>query len=284
MHSVDLHAWVEAAANPANRALRQAVHTVVAAVSGDHILRDSSFLKGGMLLALRYDSNRYTTDLDFSNRQAYTKDREAEIVQALTRSLPLAVEALGYDLDCRLQKHRASPKPSPQHNYINLEMTIGYAYKGRPEHHRLMRGQAPSTLSIDYNFLESVPEEEVVEISDTGTLRVYGTTTLIAEKYRAMLQQVLRVRMRRQDVYDLGFLIDRYGPFSEDKSGLILEVLISKCQEREFTPDRMSMSSAQVRERARAEYGILAQEIDGLLPDFDETFDRVKAFYEGLPW
>lgn len=282
MHSVDLQAWVALAPGPVNRALRQAVHTVITAVSGDRVLREASFLKGGILLALRYDSNRYTTDLDFSNNQAYSDALGESIVQALRRSLPVAVEALGYDLDCRLQRYSA--QPSARHTYVNLEMTIGYAYKGRPEHRRLMRGQAPSTLSIDYNFLESVPEEEVVELSGSGTLRVYGTTTLIAEKYRAMLQQVLRDRMRRQDVYDLGFLIDRYGPFPEDRSRLILEVLIAKCQERDFTPDRMSMSSDEVRARARAEYATLAQEIDGQLPDFDENFDRVRAFYESLPW
>ena len=282
MFQIDLRAWVGQAPTPTNRTLRQAIHTVVTAVSLDRDLHDSSVLKGGILLALRHDSHRYTTDLNFSNDKSYTEDRGQSIVLALKRSLPLAVEALAYDLDCRLQ--RFSPEPSPVSTYVNLEMTIGYAYKGLPAHKRLIRLQSPSALSIDYNFLESVPEDEIIEIGSPGTLRVYGITTLIAEKYRAMLQQAVRNRMRRQDVYDLNFLIKRYAPFPDARIRQILEVMVAKCRERGIAPDRLSMSSDEVRRRAGAEYANLAQEIDGPLPDFDETFDRVKAFYEGLPW
>jgi hypothetical protein len=35
---------------------------------------------------------------------------------------------------------------------------------------------------------------------------------------------------------------------------------------------------------ASEEYAGLAQEIDGVLPEFDVAFDAVAAFYEGLGW
>lgn len=282
MYSADFRAWVDAADSPRERTLRQAIHTVIAAIAHDRTLHDSSYLKGGILLALRYASTRHTTDLDFSNSAPFTESRGRTVVDALRSTLPLVVEELGYDLDCRLQSYDV--QPSPRHTYVNLEMRIGYAAKGSPAHRRLERGQAADALSIDYNFLESVPEKELIEIGDDGTLCVYGLTTLIAEKFRAMLQQALRNRMRRQDVYDLNYLLERSGPFSESDDARILEVLVTKCQERGFTPTRDSMASDDVYRRARAEYAHLAAEVDGTLPDFDVSFGRVRAFYEQLPW
>lgn len=282
MYSADLHAWVDAANGPADRALRQAIHTVVASIARSRLLHDCSYLKGGILLALRYDSTRHTTDLDFSNSGPYSRERGQSVLDALKATLPVAVEELGYDLDCRLQSHDV--QPSPDHTYVNLEMRIGYAAKGTRAHFRLMRCQAPAAVSIDYNFLEGVPEPELIEIGDGGTLRVYGLTTLIAEKYRAMLQQTSRNRVRRQDVYDLNYLLGRSDlPDPRDRSRM-LEVLISKCEERGITPTRGSMSSEDVYRRTQAEYANLAAEVEGPLPDFDVSFRRVRQFYEGLPW
>lgn len=282
MYSADFRAWVKAADGPRERMLRQAIHTVIVAIAHDRTLHDSTYLKGGILLALRYASTRHTTDLDFSNSAPFTETGGRAVVDALRSTLPLVVEELGYDLDCRLQSHDV--QPSPNHTYVNLEMRIGYAMKGSPAHRHLERGQAADALSIDYNFLESVPEKELIEIGDDGTLRVYGLTTLIAEKYRAMLQQALRNRTRRQDVYDLNYLIERFGPFSGTDTARILEVLVAKCQERGFTPTRISMANDDVHRRARAEYAHLATEVEGMLPDFDESFGRVRNFYEQLPW
>lgn len=281
MYSADFRAWVEAANGPGERALRQAIHTTVAAIAGNRHLHESSYLKGGILLALRYASTRYTTDLDFSNSSRYSDERGRAIVDALTSTLPTIIEELEYDLDCRMQGWRADP--SPRHTYVNLEMRIGYAAKGTPAHRHLERGQAVNILSIDYNFLESVPETELIEISQDNTLRVYGLTTLIAEKFRAMLQQALRNRMRRQDVYDLNHLIERFGPLASGDMQRTLDVLVAKCEERNFTPTRNSIDD-EIRRRAKAEYANLAAEIEGPLPDFDTSFDRVRNFYEDLPW
>lgn len=282
MHSADFRGWVEAADQPRERALRQAIHIVVSAIGRNRELHDTSFLKGGILLALRYGSMRHTTDLDFSNSAPYTEERGQAILDALTGTLPSVIEELGYDLDCRLQGHDV--QPSRHATYVNLEMRIGYARKGSAAHRRLERGQSPDRLTIDYNFLESVPEKELIEIGDDGTLCVYGLTTLVAEKYRAMLQQARRNRMRRQDVYDLNYLVENFGPFGEADKARILEVLVAKCEERGFTPMPGSMAESEVYRRARAEYSNLEPEVVGDLPDFDTSFGRVRAFYEDLRW
>lgn len=282
MYNANFRAWVDAANGPKERALRQAIHTIIATIARNRLLHDSSYLKGGILLALRYNSTRHTTDLDFSNSASYSKEYGQSVLDGLTSTLPVIIEELGYDLDCRLQSHDV--QPSPDHTYVNLEMRIGYAAKGTPAHRRLERGQAPDTLSIDYNFLESVPETELIEIGDDGTLAVYGLTTLIAEKFRAMLQQASRNRMRRQDVYDLNYLMERIDPLDPIDRARTLEVLIAKCKERDITPTRDSMANDEIYQRAQAEYANLAAEVEGPLPDFDTSFRRVRQFYEGLPW
>lgn len=282
MYNANFSAWVDAANGPKERALRQAIHTIIATIARNRLLHDSSYLKGGILLALRYNSTRHTTDLDFSNSAPYSKEQRQSVLDGLTSTLPVIIEELGYDLDCRLQGYDV--QPSPDHTYVNLEMRIGYAAKGTPAHRRLERGQAPDALSIDYNFLESVPETELIEIGDDGTLAVYGLTTLIAEKFRAMLQQASRNRMRRQDVYDLNYLMESIDPLDPIDRARTLEVLIAKCEERDITPRRDSMANDEIYQRAQAEYANLAAEVEGPLPDFDTSFQRVRQFYEGLPW
>lgn len=282
MYNANFQQWVSTANGEKERMLRQAIHTIIVAIAHDRHLRDFSYLKGGILLALRYGSIRHTTDLDFSNSARYSERHHQAVIDTLVSALPATVEALGYDLDCRLQSQRV--QPSPQHTYVNLEMRIGYAPKGTPAHRRLQRGQASDTISIDYNFFESVPDKECIGIGDDGTLYVYGLATLIAEKFRAMLQQPLRNRMRRQDVYDLNHLIEKFSPFNPDQSAQILTTLIAKCEERQITPTRDSMANGDIYRRAQAEYPHLAAEVEAPLPDFDGSFRRVRQCYEALPW
>jgi hypothetical protein len=45
------------------RELRQAVHTVLAAIAHDTQLRADMIMKGGILLAVRYQSVRFTKDI-----------------------------------------------------------------------------------------------------------------------------------------------------------------------------------------------------------------------------
>ena len=93
----EYRAWVDAADSPRERTLRQAIHTVIAAIAHDRTLHDSSYLKGGILLALRYASTRHTTDLDFSNSAPFTESRGQAVVDALRSTLPLVAKRIGVD-------------------------------------------------------------------------------------------------------------------------------------------------------------------------------------------
>jgi hypothetical protein len=56
--------WVDQ--SPDYRLFRQAVHTILTAISGAPELQASMIMKGGVLLALTYSSQRHTRDIDFS--------------------------------------------------------------------------------------------------------------------------------------------------------------------------------------------------------------------------
>jgi Nucleotidyl transferase AbiEii toxin, Type IV TA system len=87
-------------------------------------------------------------------------------------------------------------------------------------------------------------------------------TDLIAEKFRALLQQVVRNQhrqqkiYRRQDVYDIAHLVTRFPPDDGERS-TILESFREKCAARGITPTADSLSDPRIAERARAEWNSL---------------------------
>jgi predicted nucleotidyltransferase component of viral defense system len=105
---------------------------------------------------------------------------------------------------------------------------------------------------------------------------------LIAEKMRALLQQPIRKRNRRQDVYDIAYLIDDHDFSSADKAG-ILATLIEKCRSRSVEAKPESMDNPEIKQRAQADWETLALEI-GDLPPFEERFSLMRDLYVSLPW
>lgn len=66
MSTIDLVHWVNAETDPSRRSFRQASHLVLRAIANSHRLAPLMVMKGGTLLAIRYNSPRFTKDIDFS--------------------------------------------------------------------------------------------------------------------------------------------------------------------------------------------------------------------------
>lgn len=280
----DIKTWVEEASFKDNREFREAVHTILLAISSDEKLKASMILKGGILLAIRYKSHRYTKDIDFSTEKNLGGDITKEsISESLNNSLSYVVEMLDYDLDCRVQSSRLQPK-DPNSKYPSIKMKIGYAYKGTPKHKRLIALKSPDTISIDYSLNEAVPNIETMTLDDEDEILAYSLTDLIAEKYRSLLQQVPRNRTRRQDIYDLDLLIGEIKNIDSIEKSKILASLINKSKARDIKPDINSFDDPELKFRAQTDYKTLEDEIEGKLPDFDDLFKNVYQFYKSLPW
>lgn len=276
--------WVEEAGTAANREFRQAIHTILSAIANEPNLKANMVLKGGILLAVRYQSDRYTKDIDLSTNKTLDEITPTQIASNLDDALALTVEILDYDLDCKVQSCKVNPSNQEKPTFPSINLKIGYAYKGTNKHHRLLAGQSPSAISIDYSLNEPTPNIEKFNLSDTDEIYVYSLTDLIAEKFRSLLQQVERDRNRRQDIFDLHLILTSDLSIDATEKAKILNSLRGKATSRGIHPSISSLDSEEVFGRSKAEYYTLADEVTGELPDFDSSYDLVNKFYKSLPW
>lgn len=264
---------------------REAVHTILVAITRSEALKTSMVMKGGILLALGYESTRYTKDIDFSTAKTLKEFELETFIQELKSALVEAVESLDYGLDCQVQSYKQKP-PKSDATFPTIEISVGYAYKhDRNAHRRLLNKNSSNIVEIDYSLNEPSREVEIFEIEEGRHIKIYGFTELVAEKFRAILQQVVRNRRRRQDVYDLNFLLAHY-PQAQDviTKQKILDSLIEKAQSRGLAVAKESLSAPEVIKLSKAEYHLLVSEIEGPLPDFDTVYSVIQDYYESLPW
>lgn len=278
-----ISAWAAQFTGEQDKEFRQAVQTILLAIASHNELQASMVLKGGILLAIRYRSQRYTKDIDFSTSKTMAELDENEIAKELNGSLAAVVEELDYGLDCRVQKCELFPKRKDA-TFPSIRITVGYAYKGSSKHKRLQTKTSPSVVSIDYSTNEFIPSIENFKLTVGEEIQTYSLTDLIAEKYRALLQQVIRNRNRRQDVYDLYFILHEFAGLSDDEKSLILSSLLAKAKPRGLIPNISSMDDEEVKRRAGHEYDTLMDETLDELIDFNLAFEYITKFYRSLPW
>lgn len=284
LEDYDIVDWV-AQADKDQQEFREAVHTILAAIANDSQLRAKMVIKGGILLAIRYQSHRFTKDIDFSSDEKLKDVDVNKLTETLNNGFIQTAEELEYELDCRVQSCRVLPPKMPDASFPSVKMTVGYASRSdKRKHARLLVGKSPSTISIDYSLNELMPNLEVLDVGQEEPLRSYALTDVVSEKIRSLLQQVERNRTRRQDIFDLMLLIDKYPDLDETEKQEIFNSLIAKSASRDITPLQNSLDDPEIRERSQKDYPTLADEIEGDLQDFDELYDAVNKFYKSLPW
>jgi Nucleotidyl transferase AbiEii toxin, Type IV TA system len=166
-----------------------------------------------------------------------------------------------------------------------LILSIGYAPRSKPrELQRLLAGQAPTVVEIDYSYNEAVLDVEILRLTDGESLLAYSQLNLMAEKYRSLLQQPTRRRNRRQDVYDLALLLHGSNRLDASEQARLLACLLTSAKARDIEPDRQSLRDPAIRAMAAAGYDTLQPEIEDALAPFEAAYQTVQEFYEGLPW
>lgn len=281
MQTCDVLEWINKAQEPSIMELRKAIHTVIVAISNSHYLCDRMVVKGGVLLAIKFASTRFTKDIDFSTSEQYINFDKDKYMSELSENLALAVELLPYDLDCRIQSHELRPKAIG--TFPTLKTRIGYAVKGSAKHRKLVAGSCPDILQIDYSFNENNICIEYLEFDDDKSIKMYGLADLVGEKYRALLQQEVRNRIRRQDAYDIYWLL-KNGFLNYTSKTDIINSLRIKSLSRNLKVTKDSILNPEIKARSKKEYDTLAQEIEGDLPHFEEVYKRITDYYLSLPW
>lgn len=283
---VDVRAWVETArANPILYRDRQVTEIVLGAIGLAPSLSKTLVLKGGAVMALAFKSHRVTGDVDFTS-MAEPADITEKITTELNDSFPRTAIKLGYpDLLCQVQSVKKMPRAEnfEDYDFPALRVRIGSAKRGTGEEVRLLAGKASRVLDVEISFRDQVYAFQELNLYGAGVaVRAFTIHELIAEKLRALLQQPIRKRNRRQDVYDIAFLIDEHDFSVADKTA-ILTTLIEKCRSRGIDATPASMDDPEIYQRAHAEWETLALEI-GDLPPFEERFTLMRELYVSLPW
>jgi predicted nucleotidyltransferase component of viral defense system len=278
----DIATWASEAPYAEQREFRQAVHTILAPIANDPRLKNTMVIKGGILLGVRYQSRRFTKDIDFSTTGNLATMSVEDFRSAFESSLIQIIEELDYDLDCKVQSCKVNPQNRPDASFPSIELKIGHAYKGSPKHKRLLKLQSPSVVSIDFSLNEKILGVESLKLGSSGTINAYTFSDLVAEKFRSLLQQESRDRYRRQDIFDLSKLSELDS--NDDERRAIMESLIEKSRARGIEPLRDSLDNAELKRRAQADYHTLDDEIEEPLPEFEATYEVVRSFYQSLPW
>lgn len=236
---IDIDEWVEAVRyDPPRHRERQATQILLAAT---HLLipHAGMALKGGILMSVRYGSPRQTGDVDFSFLVEPDSFPEPERFRlSLDQALNEAALNLGYvDLWFQTRNPKERPRSIRENTFPALEFKIGYAKRGSPQQARLEKGQSGPLLSVDASFREPIFSLETVIFPNSNmSFHAYSLVDLIAEKYRALLQQSQRRRSCREDVYDIAFLVERIA-FNEEFKRTILSTIRKKCESRFIYPD-----------------------------------------------
>lgn len=284
---IDLRAWVEMArANPVAHRDRQVTEIVLTAIGLSADLSQALVLKGGTLMALAFQSTRVTADIDFSATQE--PEGFQDLLEAqLGLELPRAARQLGYlDLVCRVQGVKRHPRPTmfEEADFPALEVRVGSALRSNTNEMRaLEQRRAARVAKVEISFRDQVYAFQELTLNGAQVaIQAFSQTEIVAEKIRALLQQVVRNRGRRQDVYDLALLIERRA-FDDDDHHQILSTMIAKCRSRGIEPTQKSFADPEIAERAARDWDTLRLEVDNV-GDFHERFALVREFYERLPW
>lgn len=283
---VDVREWVESSrANPTLYRDRQVTEIILASIGLAPTLSKTLVLKGGTAMALAFKSNRVTGDVDFTSTIEPAALME-KLTTELNAALPRTAIQLGYPtLLCRVQSVKKMPRAQnfEDHEFPALRVKIGSALRGTNEEARLAEGKAARVVDVEISFRDQVYAYQELNLNGAGVaVRAFTIHELIAEKFRALLQQPLRNRNRRQDVYDIAFLIENHDMEEADRS-IILATLHEKCHSRGIEARQSSMDDPDIRQRAEAEWKTLALEV-GDLPPFDERFAMMRGLYVSLPW
>ena len=269
----------------AQRLDEDAILVVLEALSGEPLLFNDYALKGGTALRLAYQGPRASVDVDLSSMKPYPNQTDAESQTALAdfcNRLDGALASVANPrgiTDIRVQSRRVLPGGSREsRTFPAFKIKVGYSRKGIP------KPPYSDFVGLDVTLNDVVCEAEIATV-DGIDVHVSSLQDIVAEKLRALLQQVTRNRQRPGDVYDLWFLTSRFKRLLDPAE--VARFLVEKSSDKEGLEviTKSLFHNPDVNARARTDYDEIAERLrdDARLPDFDYAFSQILRFVDGLP-
>lgn len=288
---MDIKAWVNSPKDEEDRRFRKAIHLVLLAISKDKQLSHTLIIKGGIVMSLVYGGSRYTSDLDASSLETIDDLTPERLEKDLNRYLKVAEIEVGYGLAFNIHSIKPQPRRYQEAQYPAYKVKIGFAQQNNPsEMQRLRSKQSPSVIDIDISFNEllTVSDTEYIELNANRSILCYSLSQIIAEKYRSLLQQPVRNRNRRQDVYDIYHLLTDYADYfaKETTKHDVLEKLKRSAIGKNIDGYLHSegILAPEIKTMALKDFDTLKLEINITQIDPHQMFDEISAYYQALPW
>lgn len=283
--TADFQSWEDAAeGDKQTHQERVASEVFLAALGTTESFRKKIFLKGGVLVGAVYESGRNTADLDFSTIAEPSRDFLDQLEAEIVAALPAAAARVGSpDTVLKVQSVKYRPRKDTfvEANAPAIEVKFAYADKGTKGERRLIEGKSSNVIYADISFNEEIENIQEIYIGQTGvSFFAYSKIDLVAEKLRSVLQQKTRNRNRRQDIYDLWYLIENHH-IDDEELQKIKEAFLKKAASRDMAPTEHSFNDPEIRDRSSSDWDTLAAEVSEL-PEFSAAFDVVSNFYQRL--
>jgi predicted nucleotidyltransferase component of viral defense system len=278
----DVAAWAtrEAVALQDAR-VRFAQFVILGSIASEPTLRNNLVFKGGNALDFALQPNRSTIDLDFSLDMATGPDLADG--EALQTAISAGLRRVAPMYGCGLAVHavRQNPRGSDR-SFVTYTARVGYAL---PDQRQLLirmaSGQSsPHVMPIEISINEPIFDSSTFVINERfGALRISTLEDIVGEKLRALLQQSIRNRTRRQDVLDLAVAI-RLNPALD--RARVASALVLKANARDVPVSRAAFNSEDLALRADQDYAALEGTTRTLFIPFDEALAIVLAFVDEL--
>lgn len=252
---------------------RRAIAAVLDAVSRDEALFKEYVLKGGLALQLVFGSPRHSDDLDFNAVHPTAN----EITDATSRRLLQFYERLDDLLSQTAARHDfqrlATSRQMLSKEIPTLMTDIDYATSGGDS------GQVKLQLT-----LSEIVCDTAVKPYNGFEIHTASVEDILAEKLKALLQQITRDKVRSSDVFDVWYFSTRSEV--EVDPALVTQYLLEKKKQWRTMPP---LSKGQFRRKSVVQYS--AQEYSDLarlLPDsfdlvpFREAYECILRFVDSL--
>ncbi|MFO0850333.1 MAG: nucleotidyl transferase AbiEii/AbiGii toxin family protein [Gemmataceae bacterium] len=276
-----IEVWRRATGVTVDEARKRFVQFVtLVSIAGRPAVGGTLAFKGGNALRFLFGSPRSTVDLDFTVTGGLP-DTEPDLRRVFDDALRTGGRKHGIKVRC--QRVHRNP-PSPAATRPTYEIKVGFQFPGDRyfADYEATDRAVPSAIVLEVSFNDVVCETEYRPLGpdDGATIRACTLNDIVAEKLRALLQQVPRGRTRPQDVFDIARIVRLPAPALD--LGRVAEYLVRKCVEREVTATRAAFRNPEVERRAGTGYDDILKLTQGEFPPFAEAWAVVLSLVDRL--
>jgi predicted nucleotidyltransferase component of viral defense system len=278
----EIGTWAERQGIPVAEARRRfAQFAILAAIAGSRNLRSSLIFKGGNALDFVWQPNRSTLDLDFSvDHSALAFEIDEPEIQHLFATATTVVQRR-YAIRLAVNSVRQQT-PGKDRAFPTIVVRCGYALPDEPKLiARMDRGRPSSqVLDVEISVNEPLGAATAVLLDDSiPPLRIATLEDIVAEKLRALLQQPIRNRERRQDLLDIAVIVRQHSSLDVQQ---ISDILLTKSRARGIDASRRAYLDPEIRQRAQVDYVGLRDTTRTLFIPFDEAWEEVMRLVSRL--